>query len=46
MRLNIKNKETDRLATELAALMGTTKTEAVLQALREMLASKTNISKP
>jgi len=35
--LNIRNEETERLATALAQLTGETKTEAVTQALRERL---------
>jgi antitoxin VapB len=35
--LNIRNPEADRLAAELAALAGETKTAAVIQALRERL---------
>ncbi len=35
MSLNIKNKEVENLAGEVAALMGVTKTEAVRQALEE-----------
>ncbi len=37
MGLNIKNEETCRLASELARLMGETKTGAITQALRERL---------
>ncbi|WP_025322961.1 type II toxin-antitoxin system VapB family antitoxin [Deferrisoma camini] len=37
MALNIRNPETDRLATVLARLTGETKTEAVTRALRERL---------
>ncbi len=37
MALNIRNTETDRLATELARLTGQTKTEAVTEALRSHL---------
>jgi antitoxin VapB len=37
MALNIRNTETDRLAEQLAALTGETKTAAVTQALRERL---------
>jgi antitoxin VapB len=37
--LNIKNPETHRLASELAALTGVTMTEAVTAALREKLAT-------
>jgi antitoxin VapB len=37
MPLNIRNKETEQLATALAKLTGETKTEAVTQALRERL---------
>lgn len=35
--LNIRNPEADRLAAELAALSGETKTDAVIQALQERL---------
>ena len=37
MALNIRNLETDRLATALAELTGETKTEAVTQAIRDRL---------
>ena len=37
MALNIRNPETDELATQLAALTGETKTAAVTRALRERL---------
>jgi len=37
MALNIRNAETDRLATELARQTGETKTEAVTKALRDRL---------
>lgn len=37
MALNIRNGEADRLAAELAALAGETKTDAVICALRERL---------
>ena len=37
MPLNIRNEETDQLASDLAKLTGETKTEAVTQALRERL---------
>lgn len=37
MAMNIKNAETHRLAQQLAALMGTSITEAITQALREKL---------
>ena len=37
MALNIRNKETEQLATALAALTGETKTEAVRKALAERL---------
>jgi antitoxin VapB len=36
--LNIRNHETEKLASDLAALTGETKTEAVTKALRERLA--------
>ena len=35
MALNIKNSEVERLATEVAARMGETKTEAIRRALEE-----------
>lgn len=38
MALNIRNAETERLAEDLAALAGETKTEAVTKALRDRLA--------
>ncbi|MFN2426735.1 MAG: type II toxin-antitoxin system VapB family antitoxin [Candidatus Binatia bacterium] len=38
MALNIRNAETERLADELAKLLGETKTEAVTKALRDRLA--------
>ena len=38
MALNIRNAETEALATALAALTGETKTEAVRRALQERLA--------
>ena len=37
MALNIRNAETERLATELALLTGQTKTEAVTDAIRSHL---------
>lgn len=37
MALNIRNPETERLATELAKVAGETKTEAVTKALRDRL---------
>jgi antitoxin VapB len=37
MALNIKDSETERLAAEVAALTGTTKTGAVRYALRQVL---------
>ena len=37
MALNIRNTETERLATELALLTGQTKTEAVTEAIRSHL---------
>ena len=37
MPLNIRNEETEQLATALAKLTGETKTEAVTQALRERI---------
>ena len=38
MALNIRNRETERLAEELAKLAGETKTEAVTKALRDRIA--------
>jgi antitoxin VapB len=38
MALNIRNRETDRLAKALADLTGETKTEAVTRALQDRLA--------
>jgi antitoxin VapB len=38
MAMNIRNKETERLAEALAKLTGETKTEAVTNALRDRLA--------
>ncbi len=37
MALNIRNRETEELAQELASLTGETKTEAVRRALRDQL---------
>jgi len=37
MPLNIRNEQADQLASALAKLTGETKTEAVIQALRERL---------
>lgn len=37
MALNIRNKEAERLAADLAKQTGETKTEAVIKALRERL---------
>jgi antitoxin VapB len=37
MALNIRNRETDRLAREVAQITGETKTEAVTVALRQRL---------
>ena len=37
MALNIRNAETERLATELAVMTGRTKTEAVAEAIRDCL---------
>jgi antitoxin VapB len=44
MALNIKDLETERLAAEVAALTGKTKTGAVRYALRQMLESLTRPS--
>ena len=41
MALNIRNGETEKLAADLAALTGESKTEAVTKALRERLAAVT-----
>ncbi len=38
MALNIRNRETERLATVLSKLAGETKTEAVTRALRDRIA--------
>jgi antitoxin VapB len=38
MALNIRNRETEELASALASLTGETKTEAVRRALRDQLA--------
>lgn len=40
MALNIRNKTADELATSLARITGESKTEAVVQALRERLERK------
>ncbi len=40
MALNIKDPETERLAAEVAALTGTTKTGAVRYALRQVLQAR------
>jgi antitoxin VapB len=37
MALNIRNQETEKLASDLAALTGETKTEAVTKALKDRL---------
>jgi antitoxin VapB len=42
--LNIKDPETERLAAEVAALTGTTKTGAVRYALRQVLQSQSRLS--
>ena len=39
MALNIRNPEAERLAADLAAVTGETKTEAVIKALQQRLAS-------
>lgn len=44
MALNIKDPETERLAAEVAALTGTTKTGAVRYALRQVLQSQSRLS--
>jgi antitoxin VapB len=44
MALNIKDPETERLATEVAALTGTTKTGAVRYALRQVLEARSGPS--
>ncbi len=44
MALNIKDPETERLAAELAALTGTTKTGAVRYALRQVLQARSGPS--
>jgi antitoxin VapB len=49
MALNIKDQETERLAAEIAALTGETKTGAIRQALRErkrrLLAARGGLSR-
>ena len=42
MALNIKDPETERLAAEVAALRGTTKTGAVRYALRQVLQAQSH----
>ena len=44
MALNIKDPETERLAAEVAALTGTTKTGAVRYALRQVLQTQSRLS--
>ena len=44
MALNIKDPETERLAAEVAALTGTTKTGAVRYALRQVLQAQSRPS--
>ena len=44
MALNIKDPETERLAAEVAALTGTTKTGAVRYALRQVLQARSRLS--
>jgi antitoxin VapB len=44
MALNIKDPETERLAAEVAALTGTTKTGAVRYALRQVLKARSGPS--
>ncbi|MGH3178384.1 MAG: type II toxin-antitoxin system VapB family antitoxin [Streptosporangiaceae bacterium] len=44
MALNIKDLETERLAAEVAALTGTTKTGAVRYALRQVLQAQSRLS--
>jgi len=44
MALNIKDPETERLAAEVAALTGTTKTGAVRYALRQVLRAQSRLS--
>jgi antitoxin VapB len=44
MALNIKDPETERLAAEVAALTGTTKTGAVRYALRQVLQAQSHLS--
>lgn len=46
MALNIRNPETERLASEVARRTGETKTEAVTEALRERLARLRSRSTP
>lgn len=44
MALNIKDPETERLAAEVAALTGMTKTGAVRYALRQVLLAQSSVS--
>ena len=46
MALNIKNEEAHRLARELAEATGSSLTEAVTVALRQMLSSETQSQEP
>ncbi|WP_395516468.1 type II toxin-antitoxin system VapB family antitoxin [Pseudorhizobium flavum] len=46
MTLNIRNKQADALARELAELDGTTITDAVVNALRETIASRLKNESP
>ncbi len=43
MALNIKDPETERLAAEVAALTGTTKTGAIRYALRQVLQARSGL---
>lgn len=44
MALNINDPETERLAAEVAALIGTTKTGAVRYALRQVLQARSRLA--
>ena len=44
MALNIKDPETERLAAEVAALTGNTKTGAIRYALRQVLQAQSAVS--
>lgn len=46
MSLNIKNEDVTKAAARLAALLGTSKTQAILQALQEKLERETRAKHP